>query len=195
MNLSARDRIRQAAATLFAEKGFSATATREICQRARVTKPVLYYHFTSKENLYREIVLEAFGERLRELTLASHRGGTAHERLRDVLSASFTMTRRNPRLSVLLFRMVLAPYHEAPAVDYVRVGTSLAELIEGLLREGVRRGELSCEPRETAVAFLGVEMIYSISHLARGKPALDRRLAGRIVQLLLSGCARNSTDR
>lgn len=195
MKLASRERIRQAAITLFAEKGFSATATREICERARVTKPVLYYHFKNKENLYREILLEASGGMLRELTLASHRGGTAVEKLKDVLAADFALTKRNPCISVLLFRMALAPYKEAPAVDYVRIGLDWVGLIEGILREGVRRGELCCKPHETAVAFLGVDMIYSISHMVRGEPALDRRLAGRIVELLLGGCARNSTDR
>ena len=50
-------------------------------------------------------------------------------------------------------------------------------------------------PHEVAVAFLGVDMVYSISHMVRGEPDLNRRLAGRIVQLVLSGCVRNSTDR
>ena len=44
----ARDRIRKAAIGLFTEKGYAACSTREICERAGVTKPVLYYHFHSK---------------------------------------------------------------------------------------------------------------------------------------------------
>ncbi len=180
---------------LFAEKGFAGTHTREICARAKVTKPVLYYHFKSKENLYRELLLEACGSMLRELTLASYRGGTAHQKLVDVLAADFALTKRTPQLSAMLFGQVFAPQKEAPSVDYVQVGLDWLGLIEGILREGVRRGELCCKPHEVAVAFLGVDMIYSISHMVRGEPDLDRRLARRMVQLLLGGCARNSTDR
>jgi AcrR family transcriptional regulator len=195
MKLASRERIRRAAMGLFAEKGFAGAHTREICTRAGVTKPVLYYHFKSKENLYRELLLEACGGMFRELTLASYRGGTAHQKLVDVLAADFALTKRSPQLSAMLFRTVFAPQKEAPAVDYVQVGLDWLGLIEGILREGVRHGELCCRPREVAVALLGVDMIYSVSHMVRGKPDLDRRLARRMVQLLLGGCARNSTHR
>ena len=195
MKASTRQRIRDAAMVLFAEKGYAATPTREICKRAGITKPVLYYHFKSKENLYREIILEACAEMQQSLTAASYRGATAEERLVDVMAADFTHTVRNPGLSAMIFRMVFAPQREAPSIDYVRLGMEWVNLIMGILREGVRRGELSCRPREVAEAFLGVDMIYSISHLVRGQPRLDRRLAKRVVRLLVDGCALNSTDR
>jgi AcrR family transcriptional regulator len=195
MKLAGRERIRRAAMGLFAEKGFTGTHTREICARAGVTKPVLYYHFKSKENLYRELLREGCGSMLRELALASYRGATARQKLTDVLAADFALTKRNPKLSAMLFGLVFAPQKEAPSVDYVQVGLDWLGLIEGILKEGVRHGELCCKPREVAVAFLGVDMIYSISHMVRGEPDLDRRLARRMVKLLLGGCARNSNHR
>ena len=57
-----RQAIRDAAIELFSEKGYAATTTREICQRAGITKPVLYYYFGSKEQLFREVVLDACNE-------------------------------------------------------------------------------------------------------------------------------------
>jgi hypothetical protein len=112
-----------------------------------------------------------------------------------VMAADFAHTVRNPGLSAMIFRMVFAPQREAPSIDYVRLGMEWVNLIAGILRDGVRRGELSCRPREVAEAFLGVDTIYSISHLVRGQPKLDRRLAKRVVRLLVDGCALNSTDR
>ncbi len=195
MKVSTRERIRTAAMALFAAKGYAATPTREICKRAGITKPALYYHFKSKEQLYRELILEACAELVRALTLASYRGATAQEKLVNVMAADFTHTMRNPGLSAMIFRMVFAPQKEAPSIDYVRLGMDWVNLISSILREGVRRRELSCRPREVAEAFLGVDMIYSISHLVTGAPRLDRRLAKRVVRLLVDGCAPNSTDR
>jgi AcrR family transcriptional regulator len=195
MKATTRQRIRTAAMGLFAERGYAATPTQEICRRAGISKPVLYYHFQSKENLYREIILEACAEMQRALTVASYRGATAREKLIDVLTADFEHTMRNPGLSAMIFRMIFAPKREAPSIDYVRLGMDWVNLISGILREGLRRGEMSCRPREVAEAFLGVDTIYSISYLVRGEPKLDRRLAKRIVRLLVDGCTPNCTDR
>ena len=42
-----------AAVDLFTEKGFAATSTEDIAQRANVTKGALYHHFDGKEDLFR----------------------------------------------------------------------------------------------------------------------------------------------
>lgn len=41
---------------LFAERGFEAASIEEIAQRAKITKPVIYEHFSGKEGLYAVIV-------------------------------------------------------------------------------------------------------------------------------------------
>jgi AcrR family transcriptional regulator len=43
---------------LFAEKGYHQTSMNEIAEAAGVTKPVLYQHFESKEELYLELLRE-----------------------------------------------------------------------------------------------------------------------------------------
>ena len=46
-----RTRIEQAATRLFAQRGFAATTVEDIVQAAGVTKPMLYRHFESKQEL------------------------------------------------------------------------------------------------------------------------------------------------
>ena len=56
--MSAEDRkqaIVQAALPLFARKGFAETTTKDLARAARVSEPLLYKHFPSKEALYLEI--------------------------------------------------------------------------------------------------------------------------------------------
>ncbi len=60
-------------------EGLCGHATREICQRAGITKPVLYYHFESKERLFRDMVLEAWKECRQELQLAAQHVASARE--------------------------------------------------------------------------------------------------------------------
>ncbi len=190
-----RDKIRAVATELFAEKGYAATTTREICQRAGITKPVLYYYFGSKEQLFRELVLDCCNESRKQLLLASRRGRTAPEKLIEVLAADFEETRRTPALAHMFIRMLFAPEKGSPAIDYVDLGLDWIRLATGIVREGVRRGEMRGRPSEIAEVLMGAHMIYTMGYLLLGKPRLDRRLARRIVSLLLRGCGMNSTDR
>lgn len=51
-----RQRIQDVARELFAEKGVQRTSLQDIAARLGITKPALYYHFKSREDLVRSIV-------------------------------------------------------------------------------------------------------------------------------------------
>jgi TetR/AcrR family transcriptional regulator len=195
MKLDARARIRNAAVDLFAEKGYAATVTREICQRAGVTKPVLYYHFTSKERLYTDLLRGGWTECQEQLRLAARKGKTAREKLIDVLAADLALTKRDPRLATMMFRMIVSPQRESPSFDFVRVGTEWVALIAGIVREGIRQGELTGNARQSGEAIFGVHVLYTLSFLLTGHPKPDRRLARRIVHLVVDGCGQESGKR
>ena len=190
-----RDVIRRVATELFAEKGYAATSTREVCQRAGITKPVLYYYFGSKERLFRELIVDACNESRKQLLLASRRAETAPQKLVEVLAADFEGTRREHSLARLFIRMIFAAEKGSPAIDYVELGMEWIRLMTGVIGEGVRRGELRGRPREIAEMLMGIHLIYTMGYLLMGQPALDRRLARRMVNTLLRGCGKNSTDR
>lgn len=61
-----RQSILDAAGTVFAEKGFSGANVNEIVASAGTTKPMLYYHFGSKEGLF-AAVLENVYAGMREI--------------------------------------------------------------------------------------------------------------------------------
>src|SRR5579864_5433749 len=57
-----RERIVAAALDLFSEQSFDGATTRDIAARAGVTQPLLNYHFSSKEELWRVAVDGLFEE-------------------------------------------------------------------------------------------------------------------------------------
>ncbi|MGE0702882.1 MAG: TetR/AcrR family transcriptional regulator [Vicinamibacterales bacterium] len=64
------ERILAAAALEFAARGYAGARVDRIARRARVNKAMLYYHFKSKEELYRTLLRQTFtqaGERLRAI--------------------------------------------------------------------------------------------------------------------------------
>src|SRR5258707_12999584 len=56
-----RQRLYEAAVTLIAEQGFSATTVDEIAERAGVAKGTVYYNFASKNDLFAELLWHGVG--------------------------------------------------------------------------------------------------------------------------------------
>jgi AcrR family transcriptional regulator len=61
------DRILAAAAIEFAARGYAGARVDRIARRARVNKAMLYYHFASKQGLYRTLLRQTFGSMAAEL--------------------------------------------------------------------------------------------------------------------------------
>ena len=192
MKSARRDKIREAAIGLFAEKGYAATTTREICQRAGVTKPVLYYHFENKERLYCELLLDACNESRKQLLQASQRKGKAREKLIAMMAADFALTMREPKLSTMFLRRVFPAAEGEPGIDCVRLGMEYVRLIAGVVSEGIRRGEMRGRAQEVAQVLTGIHLIWAMSYVMTGGPKLDRNLARRMVNLVVEGCGHHS---
>lgn len=68
--ISTEQKIKQAAARIFTQKGFAATKTREIAEEAGINLALLNYYFRSKEKLYQIVMqenMQAFKQGLAEL--------------------------------------------------------------------------------------------------------------------------------
>ena len=69
-----RQRLVDAAATLFANKGFEHVTVREICKASNANVAAVNYHFGDKAGLYRAVVMRAI-ELMRETNELSQRAG------------------------------------------------------------------------------------------------------------------------
>jgi TetR/AcrR family transcriptional regulator len=192
---SGKEAVRNAAAELFAEKVFTATSTREICERAGITKPVLYYHFGNKQQLYEELVRDTYHEYRKEIVRAARRGRTPREKRLKVLIAINAYVRRRPNYWRAGFRMVLAPEKGTPPVDYVEMSQADERLLAELIHSGVRSGELRGDPEFIAGSLVGVTISNILCFLLTGQPALDKTLAQKTLARVIEGCARKSTSR
>lgn len=101
-----RQRILAAAATEFAARGYAGAGIDRIARRARLNKAMIYYHFTSKQALYRAILREMFlavGTRLRAVG-ASDR--SSDEKLAGFLRAVLEEAQRRPYFPPIMLREV-----------------------------------------------------------------------------------------
>jgi AcrR family transcriptional regulator len=98
-----RERIRAAALEVFAEHGYDGAPTRAIAGRAGVTTPILYDHFGSKRDLYREL-LEREAAELLAVVSRPPRSGDAVDYLREPIEAFFAFVEQHRFAWRMLFR-------------------------------------------------------------------------------------------
>ncbi len=107
MRLTASERrsaVERAATDLFAQNGYTATTLDQIAARAGVTKPMLYRHFESKQELFMTL-LERHRDQLAAApldALLSTKGSPFEDRLTAMLEAWFAHADENPFVLLLL---------------------------------------------------------------------------------------------
>ncbi|GBQ01118.1 TetR family transcriptional regulator [Streptomyces spongiicola] len=188
-----RAKLYEAAVTLIAEQGFSATTVDEIAERAGVAKGTVYYNFSSKTELFEELLRYGVGLLTASLREAAdeveQRGGSKTEALDGMIRAGLVFIDRYPAFTQL-YVAELWRTNRAWQSTLTVVRREAVAVVETVLREGVERGELSGEidiPL-TAAALVGMVLVAALDWQAFQRErslddvhaALSRLLHGRV---------------
>jgi AcrR family transcriptional regulator len=156
---STRERILDVALDLFTDQGFDGTSMREIAERLSISKPAIYYHFASKEEILMALHmrLHEFGKvalaRLTGQTVTLENWGSLLNEVLDQMLAQrkiFLMHERNQAALEKLHRKDHDDEHDDiqqrfrqaladPSLslrDRVRMACSLGAVLGGLLMAG-----------------------------------------------------------
>ncbi|MER7507609.1 TetR family transcriptional regulator [Streptomyces lavendulae] len=162
-----RQKLYEAAVTLIAEQGFSATTVDEIAERAGVAKGTVYYNFASKTELFEELLRHGVGLLTASLRTAAQdteaRGGTRIEALDAMIRAGLVFIDRYPAFTQL-YVAELWRTNRAWQSTLMVVRQEAVAVVETVLREGVERGELSTEIDVplTAAALVGMVLVAAL---------------------------------
>jgi AcrR family transcriptional regulator len=187
-----RRQILRAALKRFSNGGYAATSVQQIVGDAKVSKPALYYHFRDKAGLFQALVSEAHDERFQVVQQAVARGKNFRGQLIEVLTALFDYFYKNRDLTRIAFATAFAaPGEVPPNLCYLDKCQRNFEVVHLLFKQALARGELDrrFDSLELACGFYGHGNFYVVSHLMMPRYRLDRRAAGRIVDLFLAGAA------
>jgi AcrR family transcriptional regulator len=185
-----RRQILRAALKHFANAGYAATSVQQIVGDAKVSKPALYYHFRDKSALFEALVNEAHDERFEVVQQAVARGRGLRGQLVEVLAALFDYFHKNRDLTRIAFATAFAAPGEVPAdLCYLDKCQRNFEVVHSLFKRALAQGELDrrFDSLELAYGFYGQGNFYIVSHLMMPNHRLDRRAAGRVVDLFLLG--------
>ncbi|HEX2240232.1 MAG TPA: TetR/AcrR family transcriptional regulator [Actinomycetota bacterium] len=171
--------------SVFAQKGFEAASIEEIASRAKVSKPIVYEHFNSKEGLYAVVVDREVGELVERIT-ASLEAGHPRERVHQAALAFLTYIEEEPEGFRILVRD--SPVASSSGTLASVIG-DLATQVEFILRdEFKKRGyEAKLAPLYSQ-ALVGMVALVGQWWLEVGHPKKDV-VASHLVNLAWNGLA------
>ena len=151
--LSKKNNIIRVAAKLFSDKSFHDVTMDEIAEQVGVAKGTLYLYFSSKENLYLEILEHTFDsiESLLETEVA--KSDSAPEKLKKVLSIIINFYRKNIDVLKILSRdetHLIREHHELTE----RWRQRRINLYEKIIKKGITEGSFKTTNTELAAFIL-----------------------------------------
>lgn len=164
-------RIRDAARDLFLEKGFEATTTREVAERAGVATGTLFLYARDKQELvfliFREEVGEAGG--VIDRAFAALPAGDLGTRAAAIFGAFFDHYRGRLALSRLFVKEMLCLQGDKRD-EYAGLTFGFLLRIAELVSEAQRRGEVreGAAPMAVAANFFSFYLFHLVSWMATG---------------------------
>ena len=163
-DLTTGQRILAAAREEFSLRGLEGARVDRIAVRAGVNKAMIYYHYSSKRNLYLEVIKSFFndlGNRFREKIDRSLPLEEILTHIADVYSRMVTVS---SAVRPIILRELAAPHPEV--VDMIAQSLSasgLPALLQEKLTEGIQAGTLrSVDIRQAALSFVLMNAAYAL---------------------------------
>ena len=186
----------KAATHLFAAKGYAATTVRDILHEAKVTAPVLYHHFGSKEGVFVALAGEAAQRLDTALEEAIDHAATASGRIRSYCRAGAEVRREYAELAWIVDSILTGPPEGAPRFDLRgRIARSIQRL-EGFIRQGIQSGEFrSCDTRHAALAIIGAVEIAARHRVFQPSSLAPDELLDGMLTVILQGLKARPASR
>lgn len=151
--------VLDAAAMVFAEKGYLGASTRDVAERLGIRQASLYYYFPSKEVALAticELGVKDFIFHLRNILAAS---ASASEKIRAAMANHLSPLRSRPEADYI--RVFVLHRHELPnglRHKIAALAREYQDAVEELFVAGIARGEFrsDLDPKRASLAFLGL---------------------------------------
>ena len=194
--LKADERRRQLlgiAKELFSEHGFENTSTRSIAAAAGVSEAIVFRHFASKEDLYRQILdrkadeidIKSWSDELEHIVECEDDEALVLSVMKHVLEAD----RQDPQFQRLLLQAALSghPLHKITAQRLLPLHGFLTGYIKNRQKKGAFKNR---DPKLAAYAIVSLPAYYGLAKILFGVDELklsQKRLASGFARLILEG--------
>jgi AcrR family transcriptional regulator len=184
-----RKAVLKAASDVLLEYGPQKTTLDDIAKRAGMAKTSLYYYFKDKHEIIRAIIRSDMDQLLDILTRAVDAAHTAEEKMYALGEARYRFiserAQRANKKIINEFRSLEGVF-EAEREYYLQLHK---ELIEGILRQGIRSGELKPIEDIELVSLIMVSSMFGCDQAFMFYDQRDRLLEGmkRMTKIFFAG--------
>ena len=192
-----REAIIEAAERLFLVRGFGSVSMDELAEDAGVARRTLYNQFTSKEEIFREMLLRVSGQLEHAFPPGIETQGSVEQVLRLIARAIIELHRQPEYLGFL--RMVVADARQFPwiAEEFAAVMDPQTERLARYFEHLTALGILDCRnPILAAHQFMGLINQFSLWPLMMGResvPVPDEDVVEETVRMFLRSYRRSRT--
>jgi AcrR family transcriptional regulator len=186
--------IIEAAARVFAERGFHGATTQDIADVLGIRQASLYYYFSSKEEALELVCLKGVEGFFEAAKAIAARPESARERLSLLIHSHLT-----PLIDRADFvKVFLNERQHLPTESRRRIGRwsrGLERIFEEVIREGIAKREFraNLDPRLTTLAILG--MCNAASSWQRRENATIPRISSEFARLVADGMVQPTGSR
>jgi AcrR family transcriptional regulator len=133
------DRILSAAALEFAERGYAGARVDRIAGRAAVNKAMLYYHFKSKQHLYRTLLRDLFTRAAARLQAIAGSRAAPAVKIDRVIAAIAALVQEHPFFPAIMLREVAERGAHLDRATLLALG-AVPRVVASIVEEGVAAG-------------------------------------------------------
>ena len=137
-----RSRILAAATAEFALRGFAATTVDRIAARARFNKAMIYYHFGSKQRLYRTVLRDIFTSMGDHLARIADEPLSPEQKLDRFVATFTTEGAARPALAPIILREVAEGGRRLDEETYALM-VRVVRVMTGIVQEGRDAGQFA----------------------------------------------------
>ena len=180
-------RILEAAARLFVERSYADVTMNQIAEAARLTKGAVYHHFSSKEQVYEDMLRSKLSAHRDLFSDALAQGTTCRESLRNLVSRFLAMD-PSERDVMGLLRRDINMFADPIRSELIRAyQIALPVPVEYVLRDGMNSGELKpADARLLSWQFVALVEVMLNTYANRVYASTDDRI-DHVIGLFFNG--------
>ena len=155
------DRILAAAAAEFAARGYAGARVDRIARRARVNKAMLYYHFHSKQGLYRALLRQTFSRAADQLAAIAGANAAPADKIDRTIAALAAFINENAHFPAIMLREVAEGGAHLDS-DTLALMARIPRAVGTVVSEGVTRKDFRpVHPMAAYFSMLAPLVVYS----------------------------------
>jgi AcrR family transcriptional regulator len=162
---------------------------REISEMTGVSKPAIYYHFSSKEKIYISLMEMSLNFNTRQFERLVEREMPVKQKIIELAKIRFRQVIDYPELAKF-FVILMTGAEKLPFLEEIlHEAAQRRQILFDLIRQGVENGEFGSSARSILATeiFVGAILHFIIKQINSAERILNDQLAEEIVEILFKG--------